>query len=261
MPGVPLTIEPDPEVAGCATLLVDGWVAGRPYRFVLDTGAGRSTVVCDGYTSTLPSHAEHTPAGAIAARSEDLVMVTSVRLGSHVVPTLEVGRGSQGRNLLGMDFLGSVALQVDFDRAELWLVESGTLATRWPLQRSPWGHPFVDVHWPGVTGRACWDTGAAVTVVNRAFFAEHRDLFQPAGMSTGIDAHGAQAPLPLYLMRTAKVGDLTLGASTAAVLDLPQTVGRMDLVLGYPALSQANWTFDFPTNRWSASPRAGVVTE
>jgi hypothetical protein len=92
-------------------------------------------------------------------------------------------------------------------------------------------------------------------------FAEHSDLFQPVGMSTGIDAHGAQAPLALYLMRTAKVGDVTLGASKAAVLDLPQTVGRMDLILGYPAISQANWTSDFPTNRWSARQRTGALTE
>lgn len=259
---MPLIIEPDPDDAGCATLLVDAWVAEQPYRFVLDTGAARSTVISDGYTSSLPSHAQHTPAGAIAARREDLIIVASVQLGPHVVTNLEVGRGSHGRNLLGMDFLGPVGLHVDFDRAELRLVESGPPATPWPLERSPWGHPFIDMHWPGgVTGRACWDSGAAVTVVNRAFYAEHRDLFQLAGMSTGIDANGAEAPLPLYLMRAATVGDLTLDASKAAVLDLPQTVGRMDLILGYPAYSQANWTFDFPTNRWGASRRAGAPTD
>jgi hypothetical protein len=34
---VPLVIVPEPDDPGCATVMVDGTVAGRPYRFILDT--------------------------------------------------------------------------------------------------------------------------------------------------------------------------------------------------------------------------------
>jgi hypothetical protein len=39
---MPLIIEPDLDDPDCAEVLVDGTVAGRPYRFLLDTGAART---------------------------------------------------------------------------------------------------------------------------------------------------------------------------------------------------------------------------
>ena len=50
---MPLIIEPDPDDPGCATVMVEVTVAGRPYRLVLDTGAARSQLEADDYTSGL----------------------------------------------------------------------------------------------------------------------------------------------------------------------------------------------------------------
>ena len=55
MRGVPLIVEPDPDDPDCAAVMVDGTIAGRPYRFILDTGAARTQVEADEYTAALSS--------------------------------------------------------------------------------------------------------------------------------------------------------------------------------------------------------------
>ena len=53
MNGFDLIIKPDEEDADAAEVLVDGTVGGNHYHFLLDTGAARSSVAFDDYTSTL----------------------------------------------------------------------------------------------------------------------------------------------------------------------------------------------------------------
>ncbi len=50
---VPLIVERDPDDPDFASVMVDATVAGRPYRLVLDTGAARSQLDADEYTSGL----------------------------------------------------------------------------------------------------------------------------------------------------------------------------------------------------------------
>ena len=50
---IPMIVEPDRDDPGCANVMVDGTIAGRPYRFVLDTGTARTHVVADNFTTTL----------------------------------------------------------------------------------------------------------------------------------------------------------------------------------------------------------------
>ena len=52
------------------------------------------------------------------------------------------------------------------------------------------GHIYVDVHWPGVSGRACWDTGSGATIVDRDFWIGHPELFEQIGVSVGTDGNG-----------------------------------------------------------------------
>lgn len=48
-----LIIVPDEEDAEAAEVLVDGTIGGNYYRFLLDTGAARSSVRFDDYTAAL----------------------------------------------------------------------------------------------------------------------------------------------------------------------------------------------------------------
>jgi predicted aspartyl protease len=261
MPQIPLIIEADPDDPGCAVIMVDGTVAGRPYRFVVDTGAARTQLEADEYTCALEAAPGETSSGAFASHSDPVVTVTDVAVGPLRVATLDVTRVSpappQPRNLLGMDVLRGYRC--------LFRLEAGLLDVEAPagsqagrdLRTDSSGHVYVDVHWAGVTAQACWDTGAGITIVNQGFRNAHPRLFEDAGTATGTDAAGATQETPVVLMAEAVIGGRRFARHRAAVVDLSHANSTielpMDLILGYPTLCQADWLFDFPGNRWAVT--------
>lgn len=116
---VPLLIEPDPEDVDCATLCVDGHVDGRAARFVLDTGAARSQIVANNGVPIPLSSAGGTSTGVFGASSFGTTVVSELRVGSTKASNLTVdvvgAVGPRPRHLLGLDFLGSHSLTVNFD--------------------------------------------------------------------------------------------------------------------------------------------------
>lgn len=255
MNGIPLVVEKDLDDPDCATVLVDGSIAGRSYRFVLDTGAARTHVVADDELARLPKRGKHQSAGVIGTRDENLLLVPELTVGTLTWTGMEISSGDAGhpgaRNLLGMDAIGTCAGRFDFVRGIWEPVPTGIELAGWPLHRSSRGHILMDVVWPGTTAHAYWDSGAGISVVDSGFLARHPDLFQFAGTSTGTDATGANAELPTYWVREARIGDRMFERHRAVATDLPQENGRMDMILGYPALRQVVWMFDFPTRRWT----------
>jgi hypothetical protein len=257
---VPLIIEPDPDDPGCAAVLVDGTVAGRPYRFVLDTGAARTQLEADEYTAALATAAGDVSFGALGGHQADpVVTVTDVIIGPLRAGTLEVtrvpGGGPAQRNVLGMDVLGRYACHFRLDAGVLELETDPSARADQELLVGPRGHPYVDVHWPGVTAQACWDTGAGATLVDRAFWLAHPELFEQIGTSTGTDSSGTQAQTPLLRMAGPVIGHRAFTGHSAVAVDLSGVNAGlecpMDLILGYPTLRQADWLFDFPAKRWA----------
>jgi predicted aspartyl protease len=256
---IPLIIHAEPDDPDCATIMVDGTVAGRPYRFILDTGAARTQLEADEYTCTLVATPGENSSGAFASHSDPIVTVTDVAVGPLRVATLDVTRVSpippQLRNLLGMDVLRRCCC--------LFRLEAGLLDVEAPtdyqaernLRMDSRGHVYVDVDWPGVTAQGCWDTGAGITIVNRDFWLAHPRLFEKIGTATGTDATGATLETPVVLMAEVVIGGCSFRKHKAAVVDLSHANSLielpMDLILGYPTLCQADWLFDFPANRWT----------
>ena len=159
-------------------------------------------------------------------------------------------------NLLGMDVLGQHRCHFRLAAGALDLEVPGDEA-RHELLAGRRGHPYVEVNWPGVSGLACWDTGAGATVVNRAFWLEHPGMFEPIGTSVGTDAHGEQVETPLLRMSGPVIGQRTFGSHKAVAVDLSGVNSTldypMDLILGYPTIRQADWLFDFPARRWAVT--------
>jgi predicted aspartyl protease len=244
--------------------MVDGMVAGRPYRFIVDTGAARTQLDADEYTWTLEATPGGISSGAFASHSDEIVTVADVAVGPLRAATLDVTRvrpaPMQPRNLLGMDVLRRYRCLFRLEAALLDVEPpAGHQADR-DLRTDSRGHVYVDVHWPGVTAQACWDSGAGITIVNRDFWLAHPRLFEEAGTATGTDATGATMETPLVLMAESVIGGRSFARHRAAVVDLSHTNSTielpMDLILGYPTLRQADWLFDFPANRWTVtSPR------
>jgi gag-polyprotein putative aspartyl protease/Aspartyl protease len=248
-------MEPDPDDPELWLPYVDGAIDGRAHRFLLDTGAGQTRIRADATTAQLPVVGTKQSRGVFGTVTDDLVMLQSLEIGPIAKADLTVVRTPAGDrpSLVGMDTLGGMAMVLDLDQANVDLVPSGCLHTTWPMRRSPNGQPFLEAVFPGVSALACWDTGAAVTVVNTSFHASHEELFTPIGTSTGYDSAGHAQETPMYLMAACTVGGITLAAHKVATVPLPQDPMPMDLVLGYPALRQFVWTMDYPLDRWAAT--------
>jgi hypothetical protein len=141
---VPLVFEVDEQDSDCAIVLVEGSIASRPYRFVLDTGAARTHVVADDHLMSLTSHGQHRSSGVIGTHTEDLVLLSDLNVGPLTFADLEVVRINAdqpgGRNLLGMDVIDTCASRFDFAGEGWELAPTGTFSTRWSLDRSARGH-------------------------------------------------------------------------------------------------------------------------
>jgi hypothetical protein len=254
---VPLIIEPDPDDPGCATVLVDVTIAGHPYRLVLDTGAARSLLEADEYTCGLTPAGQDSSFAVFGGRVTDpVVTITDLAAGPLRVATLDVTlseRGVVGR--LGMDVLGKHCCHFRLDAGVLGLEAPPGSSVEHELLMSRRGHVYVEVHWPGISGSACWDTGSGATLVNRDFWLGHPELFEQIGTSVGTDGNGERAETPLLLMAESAIGQRTFGSHQAVAVDLSRVNSTleypMDLILGYPTIRQADWLFDFPARRWT----------
>lgn len=263
---IPLIIEPDPDDPDCAEVLVDGSIAGRPFRFMLDTGAVRTQVVADEPIAALPSHGQRVSPGVFATDAHALVMISDLVVGPLAAPALEVERIEAGQpdvcSALGMDVLGHRCCHLRFDTGMLILERSPAAGAGHALRVGDDGHAYVDVHWPGVTtARACLDTGAGITLVDQRFLHAHPGLFTPAGSSAGTDSTGARAEADMFMMTGAHIGGALFAPHKTASIDLSKPNAAlaqpMDFILGYPTFRQANWLLDFPARRWALTRAPG----
>ncbi|MDQ2850061.1 MAG: retropepsin-like domain-containing protein [Actinomycetota bacterium] len=126
-------------------------------------------------------------------------------------------------------------------------------------------HVYVTVTWPtGQTADAVIDTGASVTVVDERFAAHHPTLFTHDSMSEGTDSSGTVMQTPMVQMAAVRMLGAEFRASVAAVVDLSAanaTIERkMDLILGWPILSQGTFVIDHDLQLASYRPGAPSVS-
>lgn len=259
MAGFQITPMPDPDDPGAAEVLVSAQVGDRTYTFLLDTGAGRSSVQFDEYTATFPVAGQHASSGVFARHQEELISVPHLALGPIARQDFSMVRMAANaptrRNLMGMDFLHTHSFHFSF--SQNWVevdpeMEAGQAPHDLLLGKKH--HPYVEVRFGGQAARAVWDTGAGITVVDQGLVERLPDHFQADGVSVGTDSTGASMETPMYRMSGAVIGGLAFSPHRVAAVDLSplkaSTDTPMELILGYTTLSQADWLFDFPRRRW-----------
>jgi len=264
MSGFALIILPDEEEPEAAEVLVDGSVGGRPYRFLLDTGAAQSAILSDDYTATFAAVERRASSGVFASGSEDVILAPSIALGPIVQRDFPVTRLAENtphrRNLIGMDLLKDFSCHFLFDKnlAEIDAEDPETLSYH-DLALDSRFHPYVPLRFDAVTASAVWDTGAGITVADMGFIARHPALFQAAGQSQGTDSTGASVATPMFTMLGARVGEVALPPLRVAGVDLSAVNATietpMDIIIGYNLMRAANWLMDFPRRRWAISKR------
>lgn len=258
-----LVIEPDPEEPDAAEVLVDGFVAGRPYTFLLDTGAAQTSLVHDELTATFAATRRVESSGVFAVGGGESITIPRLEIGPILVDDFVAVRGAAGspheRSLIGMDLLRDYSCRFDFARARV-LLARGSTPQEGPLEElilDARFHPYVKVEVGMASAMAVWDTGASITVVDRSFVERNPERFVQAGTSRGTDSSGATVETQMFTMSGAVLGGRTFAPHRVAVVDLSRVNATieipMDMILGYNVLRQAEWLMDFPGRRWSLS--------
>ena len=252
---IDLHIEVDPEAPDEALYFVNGYIGGRPYKFLLDTGAARSAIIQDEFSAQYESTGKSDGSGVFMPSDDDLITVPAIQIGSLVQENLVVGRvnaAANDTNIIGMDFLQHYRCEFHFDQNKLLIDESdSTPEDVLSLQTSAKFHPYVDVHFEQGDALAVWDTGASITVVDSTFIKEYPNLFTADGAEKGTDATGATFETPMYKMQPCSIGGRSFPGVRVASVDLSHMNAKMMMILGYNILSRANWLFDFPDKKWA----------
>ena len=252
---VVLRVEPDAEFDDCALLCVDGTVSGTSHRFVLDSGSPSTQIADPGALLSASVIGEDSAEGLFGRAPVERVAlpdltVPGLTAGPRTVHRLRTG-GTGARSLLGLDVLGEHALLLHGPAATLHTTVAGGLAASLPLERGTRGHCYLPVALPGGrVVRALWDTGADITVVDRALVASHPELFTSLGSASGTDAVGATVVTDVCRLKAYSSADVLFAGHPVAVADLPEPV---EMALGHPTLRQAIWSMDLPTGRWGVS--------
>lgn len=265
-----LIIKPDEEDAEAAEVFVDGSIGGNQYRFLLDTGAARSCVTYDDYTSTFTPMEKSSSSGVFAKSSDELITVPNIAVGPISKKNFTLARTAEKdphiKNLIGMDLLKDFCLHFFLDENRVVVVANDDDKTDYRLQDlflDSKFHPYVDVEFGHSAAKAVWDTGASITVVDTTFIREHPDFFQDDGQSSGTDSTGFTVETPMFIMAATTIGSYEFPPHRVAGVDLAPVNSTievpMNLILGYSTLSKAHWLFDFPRKKWAITKRLGVA--
>lgn len=247
----PLHLVPDPDDARLMSCFVDITVNGQPGRALLDSGSSRSAVV--ERPGILGEAVEHVGSGVFGgeATSErrarvDLSMAgqSFVALEVSLVPPDHPGYG----DLIGQDVLGRGCCHYRLGDKEV-IMDAAPPSGGHPVWIGRRGHVMMEATWPdGAKAQSVFDTGAAITVVDQGFAESNPHLFTPDGESEGRDADGNVVATPMVQIAPLSILGSYFGQSSGALVDL--TVARssaerpMDMILGWPLLSQGNFTID-----------------
>jgi hypothetical protein len=258
-----LIIKPDETDAEAATLFVEGTVGSHRYQFLLDTGAGRSSVAFDAHTGGYGVVGSHASAGVFARSTEDLITVPRIEVGPMTQLDFTLVRSPQHlpvRSAIGMDFLHDHCYHflIDERRVEVDPPDAaGRMASLQELRVDRRFHPYIDVAFGTTKANAVWDTGAGITVVDLNFIRDQAACFEEVGRSQGTDATGQSMETTMFIATNMMIAGNVFSPHRVAGVDLAPVNATietpMELILGYSTIRQANWLFDFPGRRWAVT--------
>jgi hypothetical protein len=256
-----LIIQQDEEDADTASIFVNGTIGDHTYRFLFDTGAARSSVIFDDYTSAFDCIETNQSSGVFEVSKQELIRVPSIEIGPIRKQNVSLVRVEANHpvkiNLLGMDLLKDFCCHFLFTEGRVIVDDPAFDAPTQELLLGKKFHPYVPLQFGEIIATSVWDTGAGITLADINFIRKHPGLFQEIGQSEGTDPTGTTMETPLFLMTSTIIGNYEFSPHKVAGVDLSQMNAGieipMDLILGYTTLHQANWLFDFPRKQWAIS--------
>lgn len=248
---VPLYLVPDPDDARLMSCFADVEFNGQPGRALLDSGSSRSAVV--ERPGIISDVVEQTGSGVFGGgntserRARVDLSVAGRGFGVLEVSVVQQDHPGYG-DLIGQDVLGRGCCHYRLADAE-FTIDSAPPLRGHPIWVGRRGHVMMEVTWPdGTTAQAVFDTGAAITVVDQGFAESHPHLFAPDGESQGKDADGNVVATPMVQIAPLALLGSPFGQSAGALVDLTAANAsaerHMDMILGWPLLSQGGFIID-----------------
>lgn len=258
-----LLIKQDEDDIEAAEILVDGKIGNNKYRFLLDTGAARTTIQFDDYTSTFNSIGKSSSSGAYGKSIDDLIIVPYVELGPILKKNFTIARmienNPEKRNLIGMDLLKDFCLHFYFDKNRVFVNPKEEIKIDGTIQDlflDNKFHPYINIQLEKkLILKTVWDTGAGITIVDMRIIKKHPNLFREIRPSIGTDSAGIKKESPMFIMTATIIDNMKFAPLKVAGVDLSHLNSTievpMDMILGYNTLNKANWLFDFSHKKWA----------
>ena len=256
---IDLSYKYDDEHCDTAEVWIDGSVDRVAQRFILDTGCARTSLFYNEFSAKYPSNGTREYSSAFGSAVSDSIVVQLIGSGPIEKTDMAIARTARGgndKNLFGMDLLKDSILH--FRPAEKILEILPALSAHVGFKHlflDSGSIPYIELAFPDKTAVAVWDTGAGITIVDKGFFKDHRDLFDSGGKTIGTDSAGHTFETEIYRMKSLKIAGILFPPHRVVPLDLnhlaPKNGRGMDFILGYSTLMLANWLMDFPNKKWA----------
>jgi hypothetical protein len=168
-----------------------------------------------------------------------------------------IRRDSQIKSALGIDLLGRRPFSLNFRfKPSLHLDPK---APRKPFTTLEIGshHLFtIPLVIGKLHGRALWDSGAGITVVDEKFIQSHQENFKTTDdFETATDGTGESLPVKAFRAKIIKIGRRTFRNSLVVATDLSilRANGNppVQAVIGFNLIRKCDWYFDAKQAKWS----------
>lgn len=266
MSKIKLIIVEDKEDIECAEVYVSAIIEGDEFEFLLDTGAGTSSIRNSEFTLNYPVLKTKKSTGIFSDTQESIIRIPSVRIGPIRKENVEFTRvdNEAGKpNLIGMNILKDYALLFDFqyNTVDVNPEDAKYIRSCNELFCDDKAHPYINASLNQSVLSAVWDTGASITVVDSGFIAQNPNSFQLFGDFKGTDANGNSSMTPIYNMTGISIDGFAFPQHHVAAVDLKSVnttiEKKMDMIIGYSSFRYADWWFDFPAKKWKITKFRG----
>jgi hypothetical protein len=182
--------------------------------------------------------------------------IGSALLGPLHAEKLRVARLQGKVGTIGMDLLGRRPFGLQFGPQPALCWDVARLPPTLPGLRQHRGELSLPVTLAGRSVRALWDTGAGLTCVDRALPGRLPNAFSfVQDVNGGKDSTGHAVSMKLYKLDHLQVGteqfrDLSVLAIDFTVIH-EHLSPDLELLLGFNAISDADWSFDPARQLWA----------
>ena len=226
---------------------------------VLDTGSNTSLVEDSSFfQGYVPIGTTNLTGLGCTPQTLDKILIHTAEIGPIRLNQFVVFRWKK-RSYIGRDALTGRVLRFTFrgSPSSLSVDDAATERARYPLEYSPVGAYVMPVMIGQNKVKAMFDTGVAVTLVDRSFVSKHSEQFvEIKPPENAMDGSGAQIQWALYQMKSITIGNRTWRDQHVYVMDLDSCpkmqMSDTPVILGFNLITQMNWTINLKDNKWDA---------